>query len=89
MATPTQYRRVCDMLSDLWDPIGVKVFGPPGEYDHYAAGLIRLVESGADEYKVSERLRTIARTTMGISAVDAERDKFVAKLLIEIVRSAE
>ena len=84
------YRRVCELLFAEWDPIGVNgLGGPQDEYDSYAAGLMRLIEGGADEYRVAHRLGELARVSMGISHVDQERDRRVARQLIDLVRRAD
>ena len=77
---------VCAFLFDEWDPIGVNAFAPRDEYDSYAAGLIRMVRDGADEYKVAHRLTELARISMGLSVGDEERDRAVARRLIALVR---
>jgi hypothetical protein len=80
------YKQVCDLLFDEWDPIGVNEFAPRDEYDSYAAGLIRLVHGGGDEGEVVAMLGYIARESIGLSHVDAERDRVVARRLIALVR---
>jgi hypothetical protein len=83
---PDTYRRVCAILFDEWDPIGVNGGGPRDEYDGYAAGLIRAVLDGADEHRLTERLGRLAREAMGLSHIDTARDRRVARRLIEAVR---
>lgn len=80
------YQRVCGILFDEWDPIGVKSFAPRDEYDAYAAGFIRLIREGADEYTVTHRLAELARVSMGLTHVDEQRDRRVARHLIAVVR---
>jgi hypothetical protein len=84
--TPELYQQVCDLLFDVWDPIGVNgIGGPRDEYDSYAAGLIRLVRAGADESEVTEHLSRLSRITMGLSHVDEDRDRNVARSLHDLV----
>ncbi|MCE9561649.1 MAG: hypothetical protein K8U57_06300 [Planctomycetes bacterium] len=80
------YRRVCDILCDEWNPIGVHGL-PRDEYDSDAAGLIRRIMSGGEEAAISSQLVEIARESMGLSRVDEERDRRVAMRLIEVVTS--
>ncbi len=86
------YERVCKFLWEEWDPIGVKGLGSPDdEYDSYAAGLIRLVHSGADEKTVATQLAHIEEISIGLShsqAGDEPRRQDVARRLIHLM-SAE
>lgn len=82
------YERVCRLLWEEWDPIGVKALGGPNdEYDSYAAGLIRLVQSGADEFKVAGQLTQIEEVSMGLSCSqgDEPRRQDVAWRLIHLM----
>ena len=79
-------RRVCDVLFDEWDPIGVNAFAPSDEYNSYALELVGLIRGGLDERQVAAYLGDIARVRMGLSHVDAARDQSVARHLIERVR---
>jgi hypothetical protein len=81
------YQKVCDLLFDEWDPIGVNALGGPrDEYDSYAAGLVRTILGGADLYRVTQYLGRAARVSMGLSHVDARRDQQVARRLIALIR---
>lgn len=81
------YERVCALLFDEWDPIGVAgLGGPRDEYDAYAGDLMRLVLAGANEDEVSHRLADLARVNMGLSHVDEVRDRAVARRLIALVK---
>src|SRR5688500_4481596 len=64
-----------------WDPIGINDFGPDDEYDSYVGGIYRLLASGADEYKIIERLYQLETTSMGCNG-DRERLKSVAEKLL-------
>ena len=82
------YERVCAVLFDMWDPIGVNAFAPRGEYDSYAAFIIRTIRNGAGEFKLAEHLGCLALDSMGLSNIDEARDRIVAKRLIELVGTA-
>ena len=82
------YQRVCAVLFDMWDPIGVNGFAPRDEYDFYAAFIIRMIRNDAGEFKLVEHLGCLARDSMGLSHIDEARDRIVAKRLIELVGTA-
>lgn len=91
MAIPDSalYRAVCDQLFDEWDPIGVNSLGGPrDEYDSYAMNLIGMIRNGADSYRVTQHLGELARVSMGLSHVDAQRDQQVVQRLISLIRAA-
>jgi hypothetical protein len=81
------YRQVADLLFDEWDPIGLSALDVPrDEYAGIAARLIRMIQDGADEYKVAKHLSETARVDMGLSHADAGRDRRVARRVIALVR---
>ena len=84
--TAELYRRVCDVLFDERDPIGVNGVAPRDEYDSYAWGLIAEIVSGGDETAVSNQLSQIARVSMCLTHINEERDHRVARRLIALVR---
>lgn len=74
------YERVCAFLWEEWDPIGVRSLGGPNdEYDSYAAGLIRLVQTGADEFKVAGQLAKIEEDGIGLSRSRSEAPRHCTK----------
>ncbi len=77
--------RVQEILFREWDPIGVADnVECRDEYDSYAMTLVRLLRSGADEYKIALRLGTFQRVTMGLSRVDEAVDRRVASRLVAL-----
>jgi hypothetical protein len=66
-----------------WDPIGINDCGPDDEYDSYVGGIYRLLASGADEYKIIERLYQIETNSMGLNG-NREYLKSVAEKLIKL-----
>jgi hypothetical protein len=66
-----------------WDPIGINDFGPDDEYDSYVGGIYRLLASGADEYKIIERLYQLETIGMGLNG-NRERLKSVAEKLLKL-----
>jgi hypothetical protein len=64
-----------------WDPIGLG--GPPDEYDHYIAGIYRLLESGADVVKLAGHLGKLERISMGLRE-RPEHNRGVAERLNEL-----
>ena len=56
------------LLWNEWDPIGVNDGENKwdDEYDSYAHGIVRLLEDGADKYKVASYLERSARVDMGL-----------------------
>ena len=57
-----------------WDPIGIRnIGGPSDEYDSYAAGIVGLLKSGADEDMLIRHLQAIEVEMMGLEATDDAR----------------
>ncbi len=78
---------VKEILFLEWDPIGVK--GNDlcrNEYDNYAASIARLLRAGADEFKISARLRQFQEVAMGMSVRDEELHHRVARRLLDLVK---
>jgi hypothetical protein len=76
---------VRDILFREWDPIGVN--GNElccDEYDSYAPAVVRLLLSGADEYKLVSRLSEFQRVSMGMSVIDEELHRRVARRLLAL-----
>ncbi len=77
---------VRDVLFREWDPIGVNGNEDcRGEYDSYAPTLCRWLREGADEFKLASHLEALQHTSMGISRVNNERDRNVARSLLALV----
>jgi hypothetical protein len=69
-----------------WDPIGVisdpeGTEGPLDEYDSYAAGVLKRLESGADLTKLTEHLSTIATGSIGLDDNPELHRRFAQELL--------
>jgi hypothetical protein len=78
--------RVREILFREWDPIGVKGYEAcRDEYDSYAPTLVRHLREGADEHRIAAHLTRLARDAMGLSVVDQERDRRVARRLLDIL----
>lgn len=66
-----------------WDPIGVNDNAlARNEYSSYVPSVIRLVESGADAYKLAAHLQQLERASMGLSAAP-ERSRRVAQRILD------
>ena len=75
------------ILFNDWDPIGINDFAPDDEYDSYVGGIYRLLASGADEYKIVERLHQYETMSMGLKSnlkSSHERLKSVAEKLTKL-----
>jgi hypothetical protein len=72
------------ILFNDWDPIGVKDIAPGDEYDSYIGGIYRLLVSGADEYKIIERLYHYQTAGMGLRSDSREELKSVAEKLMKL-----
>jgi len=83
------WQEVKEILWREWDPIGINS-NPAcdGEYDSYVNTIVRLLQAGADGYKMSEHLSDLRRVSMGLSSTDKdkERDRHIARRLINLVR---
>jgi hypothetical protein len=77
---------VKDILFREWDPIGVSDNELcRDEYDSYAPAVVRLLLSGVDERKLAARLSEFQRVGMGMSLVDEELHRRVARRLLGLV----
>lgn len=77
---------VRDILFRVWDPIGVNDNELcRDEYESYAPAVVQLLLSGADEYKLASRLSDFQRVSMGMSVIDEELHRRVARRLLELV----
>ena len=80
---------VSDILFREWDPIGVNSNELcRDEYDGYVAGVVHWLMSGADEYKLAAGLSEIQRVSMGMSGIDEELHRRVARRLLGLLADA-
>jgi hypothetical protein len=81
---------VSDILFREWDPIGVNSNELcRDEYDAYVTGVVHWLLSGVDEYKLASRLSQIQRDSMGMSVIDEELHRRVARRLLGLLADAE
>jgi len=64
-----------------WDPIGCGV--PGDEYDSYIPGVFRLLEQGADEFRLRAHLKNVAEQSVSCPISD-ERAALVARKLLDL-----
>jgi hypothetical protein len=70
-----------------WDPIGVNGNEScRNEYDSYARTIIDYLHQGKDEHKLTVYLAELQRNSMGLSVINEERDRRVARSLLRLVR---
>lgn len=77
------YRRVDEVLSYVWNPIGV-AHSPAArdEYHGYLPKVFAMLQEGADASSVAAYLDTVATERMGLQA-NGEHSKHVADLLLD------
>ncbi|MGL6094415.1 MAG: hypothetical protein ACRC7O_01265 [Fimbriiglobus sp.] len=81
---------VSDILFREWDPIAVNCFEPcRDEYDSYVPAVVGWLLSGAGEYKLASRLSQIQRESMGMSVIDEESNRRVARRLLGLLAETE
>jgi hypothetical protein len=81
---------VSEILFREWDPIGVNDSELcRDEYDSYVPGLVDALLSGADEYELASWLRRIQSDSMGMSVIDEELHRRVARRLLGLLADAE
>jgi hypothetical protein len=81
---------VSDILFREWDPIGVNDYELcRDEYNGYVPVVVQWLQSGADEYKLASRLSEIQRVSMGMSVIDEELHRRVARRLVRLLVDAE
>jgi len=80
---------VQEILLREWDPIGVNTYPQcQDEYDSYAPTICRWLREGVDEYRLAAHLSHLQRVTMGMSVIDDELHRRVARRLIALQRYA-
>jgi hypothetical protein len=81
------WQAVKEVLWREWDPIGISSSSAwDDEYNSYVNTIVRLLQAGADEYKMTEHLDNLRRVNMGLSSANEERDCHIARRLINLVR---
>jgi hypothetical protein len=81
------WQAVKEILFREWDPIGIN--SNPAcddEYDSYVNTIVRFLQTGADEYKITDHLRNLRHVNMGLSSTNDELDRHIARRLINLVR---
>ena len=88
MSKPDQLLlRVQDVLFREWDPIGVNHYEQcRDEYDSYAPTICRWLREDVDEWKLADHLSQLQRVTMGMSVIDEELHRRVARRLLSLVK---
>lgn len=77
---------VREILFREWDPIGVNDNEAcRNEYDSYAPTICRRLREGADEAWLAAHLSRLQRDSMGMSHVNDELHKRVARRLYKLV----
>ena len=80
---------VQDILFREWDPIRVNDNEfCSDEYNSYVPAVVQLLLSGADEYKLASRLSEFQRRNMGMSVIDDELHRRVARRLLGLLADA-
>lgn len=81
---------VSDILFREWDPIGVNSNELcRDEYDGYVPGLVYYLLSGADESELASWLSQVQRDSMGMSVIDEELHRRVARRLLGLLAVSE
>jgi hypothetical protein len=74
-----------EILFREWDPIGINHNeNCRDEYDSYAPAIYRFLRSGVDEYKLTAHLSELQRNSMGLSVVDEDSNRRVARRLLDL-----
>lgn len=82
MARSRLFQAVRGVLLREWDPIGVRgISAARDEYDSYVPAICRMLESGADEVKLTDHLRRLRTNIMGLSRLNEEHDRRIARRL--------
>lgn len=77
------FTAVREVLLRDWDPIGIKTNEECiGEYDLYVTKVCRLLQLGVDEYRLTKQLTRFQSGSMGLTVVDEDLNRRVAKKLI-------
>lgn len=77
----SELRAINAVLWRDWDPIGCGV--PEDEYTSYAPGVWRLLSEGADQFKLTAHLRSVAEQSMACP-ISEEKARGVAEKLLKL-----
>jgi hypothetical protein len=81
---------VREILFTEWDPIGVNEYPQcRDEYDGYAPTICQWLLEGVDEYRLAAHLSRLQRESMGMTVVDEELHRRVARRLIALAADGE
>lgn len=84
------WHAIHDILWNEWDPIGVNQYSVASdEYDNYIPQLIQLLESAADQYKLTQYLAMIESKAMGLDERPERNHKIAARLVEEYHRQLD
>jgi hypothetical protein len=73
------------VLFDEWDPIGINKHAQcRDEYDNYAPAICRWLREGVDEHRLAAHLSQIQRVSMGMTVINEELHRRVARRLLEL-----
>ena len=76
---------VREVLFREWNPIGVSDNELcSNEYDSYAPTICQWLRDGVDEYRLTSHLNELQRNGMGMSSIDEELDRKIARRLIAL-----
>jgi hypothetical protein len=74
--------RIRTILIREWDPIGVNnMVGTQDEYNDYVEGILRMLESGADQAEITQHLHYLEYDYMGLSQSRGRNESVAARLL--------
>jgi hypothetical protein len=77
--------KVRNILIFRWDPCAVQTIpAAHNEYDGYVSGIIRLLEGGCDQHRLTQHLTRLECQEMGFSTPSAHLDH-VAHALLDLM----
>lgn len=83
----TLLNEVRAILFAEWDPIGVNQEPAcRNEYDSYAPAICRMLQQGKPENEIASHLGELMRVSMGLSRVNDEHNRKVAKRLLGLMK---
>jgi len=72
------------VLWEHWDPIGVNDNpAARNEYSSYVPSVVRLLQDGADAFKLAQHLHSLERVSMGVETYPDHRARVAQRLLDE------
>jgi hypothetical protein len=82
---PASLRAIRDVLSEKWDPIGLRgVVKAQDEYDSYIMPLYTLLRQRSSETQIVEHLYVLETRHMGLTRADRHRLQSIARELLSI-----